>query len=414
MKIFITVVLTALLLTGCARSNNRGEDRPLNSQDMSRDLPVSTVPELTDIPETSSLETSSDTEASSEASATPVTTTVTTVTTSETTSETTTVVTTVETTVTTTEKTTATTTEAPATTTAEPTTVTETTPETTVSEAQPADLMDNIEIMKTCPSSATDRRSGITYPSYVHKTYSSKTTGLTRGVNILLPAGYDSQKKYPVLYVLHGIFGDEYTLPNDSVMAFSEISTNLAADGLAKEMIIVFPNIYASSDPNQQPSFGDSSSIPPYDNFINDLVNDLMPYIESNYSVLTGRENTAIAGFSMGGREAMFIEFSRPDLFAYCGAFSPAPGLTPGKDWAFDHPGQLTESELTFDGKEYSPELFLICCGTKDGTVGSFPKSYHEIMERNKTKHVWYEIPDADHDGYAVKSGFNNFIRNIF
>lgn len=79
--------------------------------------------------------------------------------------------------------------------------------------------------------------------------------------------------------------------------------------------------------------------IAPYDNFINDLANDLMPFIEENYSVLTGRENQAIAGFSMGGREALYIGFTRPDLFGYVLAIAPAPGLTPGTDWAMTHPG---------------------------------------------------------------------------
>ncbi|PWT25609.1 esterase, partial [Butyrivibrio fibrisolvens] len=77
----------------------------------------------------------------------------------------------------------------------------------------------------------------------------------------------------------------------------------MAADELIEETIVVCPNMYATSDPNQQP--GDSESVLPYDNFINDLVNDLMPHIESEYSVLTGRENTYLAGFSMGGRETI-------------------------------------------------------------------------------------------------------------
>lgn len=275
------------------------------------------------------------------------------------------------------------------------------------------DIMATMEITEFCPEEAMETRNGVEYPEVRHETYRSETTGLDRGVNILLPTGYDESEKYPVLYFLHGIFGDEYSMPSDSDAKISVISTNLAADELAKKMIIVFPNMYATSDPNQQPGF-DPVSVLPYDNFINDLVNDLMPYIEENYSVLTGRENTAICGFSMGGRESLFIGLSRPDLFGYCAAFSPAPGLTPGKDWAMEHKGQLSEDELTFEGKEFSPEVLLICCGTKDGTVGTFPESYHKIFEENGVEHVWYEIPDEDHNGKAVRSGFNNFIRYIF
>lgn len=273
--------------------------------------------------------------------------------------------------------------------------------------------MNGISIMEDCPASVYEKRDDVAYGTVVHKTYHSNTTGLDRGVNILLPANYDEAKQYPVLYFLHGIFGDEYSLINDGNIKLVQIMGNLAADGLAKEMIVVLPNMYASSDPEQKPAFN-AESVAPYDNFINDLVNDLMPYMEENYSVLTGRENQAIAGFSMGGRETLFIGLSRPDLFAYVGAIAPAPGLTPGKDWAMTHPGQLQENELTFSGKDFEPTVLMVCCGTKDGTVGKFPESYHNIFEQNEVEHDWYEVPGADHDAQAIRSGLNNFVRAIF
>ena len=104
-----------------------------------------------------------------------------------------------------------------------------------------------------------------------------------------------------------------------------------------------------------------------YDNFINDLTNDLMPFIEENYSVLTGRENQAIAGFSMGGREALYIGFTRPDLFGYVLAIAPAPGLTPGTDWALAHPGQMQEDELRI--KTLMIPLILLCSAPVQMTV---------------------------------------------
>lgn len=273
--------------------------------------------------------------------------------------------------------------------------------------------MNGIEIMADCPVEYSVARSDVTYGIVIHETYHSQTTGLDRGVNILLPGDYNKSIKYPVLYLLHGIFGDEYSLSGDSNICLMEIMANLAADGLAKEMIIVLPNMYASSDPDQEPAFN-NESVAPYDNFINDLVNDLIPYIEANYPVLTDRENRAIAGFSMGGRETLFIGLSRPDLFAYVGAIAPAPGLVPGKDWAMTHPGQLKEDELTFAGKDFEPTVLMVCCGTQDGTVGKFPESYHNIFERNEVPHIWYEVPGADHDSQAIKSGLYNFARAIF
>ena len=278
------------------------------------------------------------------------------------------------------------------------------------------ELMDTVEVEQFCPASASDNRSGVTYPKAEHIKYYSEFTKCDRWANVVLPANYDPSKKYPVVYVLHGIFCDEGTFLNDSNYRLVQICTNLASDGLAKDMIIVFPNMYATGDPNMTgPEFHKEETLIPYDNFIYDLTGSLMPYIEKNYSVLTGRDNTAIAGFSMGGREALYIGLQRPDLFAYCGAFSPAPGLTPGgSDWAFNHPGMISESEMTFENKQYSPKLLLISCGTNDGTVGAYPKSYHNIFECNNVKHIWYEIPGANHDATAVNSGFYNFVRYIF
>lgn len=274
-------------------------------------------------------------------------------------------------------------------------------------------MMNGIEIMENCPKHIYEPRANTIYGMLTHQTYYSQTTGLDRGVNILLPADYSNTGKYPVLYLLHGIFGDEYSLCNDADVRLKEIVGNLIADGLAKNMIVVLPNMFASSDPNQKPAFTDEG-VAPYDHFINDLIHDLIPYIEATYQVLPGRENRAIAGFSMGGRETLFIGLSRPDLFAYVGSIAPAPGLTPGKDWAMTHPGQLEEKDLTFASKDYEPAVLMLCCGTQDGTVGKFPESYHNIFLKNEVSHIWYEIPGADHDAQAIRSGLYNFIRRIF
>lgn len=261
-----------------------------------------------------------------------------------------------------------------------------------------------------CPAALVMRKAGVGYGTVTHITYHSDTTGLDRGASILLPEGYSEEKKYPVIYFLHGIFGDEYGLVNDTNNMLPEILGNLVAEGRTRETIIVFPNMYATSDPNQKPAF-DSQAVLPYDNFINDLVNDLIPFIEANYSVLTGRENRGILGFSMGGRETIFIGISRPDLFGYIGAIAPAPGILPTKDAFMTHEGQLkTEEELTITDKEHLPELFIICCGSKDSVVGKYPMGYHEILEKNETAHLWYEVPGADHDAKAIRSGYYNFL----
>lgn len=243
-----------------------------------------------------------------------------------------------------------------------------------------------------------------------HLTYHSKFCGLDRNVNVLLPANYDKSKKYPVVYFLHGFFGDEFTIPKDEGMQAKEIAAKACADG--KEMIVVFPYIFATKDVNLKPDFNEAS-VNAYDSFIFDLTESLMPFIKANFSILEGRENTAICGFSMGGRESIYIGLKHPELFGYVGAFAPAPGLVPGKDKNMPHPGQLQENELTFEGKE-KPFYFQICCGSVDDVVVKFPESYHNIFEANKVEHVWFEQPGAGHNGAIVAPGFTRFVENIF
>lgn len=256
-------------------------------------------------------------------------------------------------------------------------------------------------------------RPEVKYGTVKHETYYSKTCKMERGFSILLPASYDGQKKFPVVYFQHGIFGDEYGTINDENNKIKEVTANMAADCHAKEMIMVFGHMYATDNPDLKPGF-DAVSIKPYDNFINELVNDLMPYIESHYSVLTGRENTAVCGFSMGGRESLYIGLLRPDLFGYVGAISPAPGLVPGKDKFMVHEGSLQEDEVHFPKDMPKPYVVMICCGTKDSVVGQFPKTYHQLFQKNGIDHLWFEVMAADHDNKAIRTGLYHFIQRIF
>lgn len=267
-------------------------------------------------------------------------------------------------------------------------------------------------IEEKCPISYYTRRSDVKYPTPKHVTYHSDTCGTDRGVNILLPADYSPDRQYPVFYVLHGIFGDENSFTSDTGNKISEIVTNMAADGRIPAPIIVFPNMYASSVPGQQPGFT-AEACEPYDNFVNDLVNDLMPYMAANYSVLTDREHTWLAGFSMGGRETLYITLCHPELFGYVCAISPAPGMTPAVDMFMSHPGTLTEDQVRFADDAVLPDVLMICCGTKDSVVGRFPLGYHELYEKNGISHLWYEITGADHDNNAIRSGIYNLTKQI-
>ncbi len=273
--------------------------------------------------------------------------------------------------------------------------------------------MQKMQLVTNCPANALNRNATTAYGSAIKKTYFSSTTNTTRSCNVILPANYTTSKKYPVVYYLHGIFGNEDSMLSNGNGTI-EIPANLASAGKAKEMIVVCPNIYAPAPGKSVTPALNQAYFDGYDNFINDLTNDLMPFIQKTYSVATGRENTGICGFSMGGRTALYIGYAKPELFGYVGAFSPAPGVTPGTDYSGYHKGLFSENDFRIKNPAVRPYVTLIACGTNDSVVGTFPKSYHDILTRNNQAHVWIELPGADHDARAINTGFYNFVSSAF
>lgn len=264
-------------------------------------------------------------------------------------------------------------------------------------------------IVELAPSGYEDRREGVSYAEYQKLTYFSSTAGRDTNVNVLLPPDYSEDKEYPVLYILHGFYDNEDWMTRSTVN-LNTIYGNLLADGKAEEMIIVMPYIFC--DKNMPWCTGmDMANCLAYDNFINDLTTDLMPFIESSFSVATGRENTAITGFSMGGRESLFIGFERPDLFGYIGAVCPAPGLVeiPGSPM---HPGQMTAEEMVFaDDKPY---IVLVSSSQSDGVVGTSPDSYRDIMTANEVDYLSHVMKITGHDHTSVKPHLYNYIQLLF
>lgn len=263
------------------------------------------------------------------------------------------------------------------------------------------------------PKSVTAFAEGNDYGKLEHKTYFSKIAEKEKGINILLPPGYSAEKKYPVLYVLHGIFGDEYSMVGKPDGGNSVTLTNMMNQGLAPEMIVVYPFMYTSKT-QPQCSAIDEKNVECYDNFIDEMVTSIMPFVAENYSVLEGRDNTALCGFSMGGRESLACAFYRPDLFKYVAAFAPAPGLVEGRDFAMFHKGQFKNEEIKFDVSKAYPELLMICCGDSDSVVGTFPLSYHTLFVQNEVKHIWWIVPGSDHGDPAITSGLYNFAQRLF
>ena len=251
------------------------------------------------------------------------------------------------------------------------------------------------------PDSSHQQRSGVAYGEIKSATYWSSVCNREKKYNVLLPPDYDPNKKYPVLYVMHGYYEnpDRMIIKGnvESGMPTKQIVGNCIADGSAKEMICVFPDVFSS--PTLAACTGmDETNNQAYDNFINDLTKCLMPEIEDKYSILTGKENTAITGFSMGGRESLLIGMKRPDLFGYVGAICPAPGVTGSFSWE--------------SGNE--PYLLLITAGSNDTVVYSNPETYHNNFTKNGVPHLWEYVNGGYHGDNSINAHIYNFVRMIF
>lgn len=258
------------------------------------------------------------------------------------------------------------------------------------------------------PSNFDKYIEGNLYGKLEKVSYYSKTTGTMRKCNIITPVNYSKDKTYPVLYLLHGIGGteDEWLYGGAN-----NIIGNLIKSGKAQEMIVVIPNIRASKNDGVPSNALSAENIAAFDNFINDLRGDLMPFIAQNYSIKTGPQNTAIAGLSMGGRESLFIGFSMLDTFGYIGAFSPAPGLLPDK--GLNYPGQFRESAFTIPQGANVPKVVLICNGNTDSVVGTVPTYYHDTLVENNVKHFWYTM-NGDHNFGVWNNGLYHFCQYLF
>ncbi len=227
-------------------------------------------------------------------------------------------------------------------------------------------------------------------------TYHSKSIGVDRKAVVYTPPGYDTGKKYPVLYLMHGIGGNEthWTRPG----AANTILDNLIAENKAVPMVIVMPNGRATAAP---PSANFMSDFNYYAHFEKDLLQDLAPYIESHYSVSGDRNHQALTGLSMGGGQGINFGLNNIDRFAWVGGFSSAPNLQP-PDVLIPKIQQAKEKL----------SLLWIGCGDKDNLItGSW--NLHQGLVDAGIDHVWY-VDSGGHEFPVWNNNLYLFAQMLF
>ena len=226
--------------------------------------------------------------------------------------------------------------------------------------------------------------------------YESKTVGATRKMQVYTPPGYSKDKKYPVLYILHGIGGDETEWQR--FVNVDAMMDNLIADKKAEPMIVVMPNGRAQKDDRADAGMG---AAPAFAVFERDLLDDVIPAIESRYGTRTDREGRALAGLSMGGGQTLNFGLGNLDTFAWVGGFSSAPNTKPPTE-LFPNPAAAKEKL----------KLLLITCGNKDGLF-NISKGVHTYLKEKDVPHVWH-VDGQGHDPTHWAHALQYFAQKIF
>jgi enterochelin esterase-like enzyme len=249
------------------------------------------------------------------------------------------------------------------------------------------------------PEGFDKMREGIAHGKVETVEYDSKTVGNKRKMLIYTPPGYSTDNKYPVLYLLHGIGGDETEWYKNA--APNVILDNLYADKKLTAMIVAMPNGRAEPNDRAVGNIFAPEHVRAFENFENDLLNDVIPFIESTYPVKIGRENRALAGLSMGGGQSLNFGLAHLDTFAWIGGFSSAPNTK-------------TPEQLVPDPNEAKQKLKLlwISCGDKDGLI-SISQGFHAYLKERNVPHIWH-VDSGAHEWSVWKNDLYLFSQRIF
>ena len=231
--------------------------------------------------------------------------------------------------------------------------------------------------------------------------YDSNVTGTRRKAVVYLPPHYSADRKYPVLYLLHGIAGNEWEW--SGYVHADAIVDNLISDGKATLMIIVMPNGRAFADdrvPAPDKIYSPENAAG-FAKFERDLLDCLIPAIQAKYSASTNREQRALAGLSMGGGQSLNFGLKHLDTFAWVGGFSSAPNTKPPAELVSDPAAVRVQLKLLY-----------LSCGNKDGLI-SVSQGVHVYLKQQNIPHIW-NVDDHIHDRETWASNLYYFVQRIF
>ena len=262
------------------------------------------------------------------------------------------------------------------------------------------------------PAGFNARRDTVPQGNVTVVEYDSKTLGTRRQMRVYTPPGYSTDRKYPVLYLLHGIGADNRQWLEGCRAA--NVIDNLLADGKIQPMIMVFPNGDANVNMTNAAAGarpvegGRRGGFEGYGSpFENDLLKDIIPYIDSHYSVFADRAHRALAGLSMGGGQSLNIGLSHLETFANVGGFSSAPNT-------YEFGGISPNTRLLPEPAAAKEKLKVlwIACGNQDGLI-RVSQGVHRMLKESGVPHVWH-VDSHAHDDAEWSSNLYLFAQHLF
>ena len=238
----------------------------------------------------------------------------------------------------------------------------------------------------------------------VSRVWADVNDGRQRRMVVYTPAGYEpSNERYPVLYLLHGMGGDENAWLE--LGRTSQILDNLIAQGKAEPMIVVMP--YANPYPElQQSGRNVTQDIMGTDVFCSEIINEVIPYIEANYNVKKGAKNRAIAGFSMGGRQSLACGLGNLDRVRWVGAFAPAIF---GNEYETNFANGLYEP---LKKAERKLELMWLGCGSEDFLIQA-SRGLDAYLTEQGFEHTFYN-PGGGHTWMNCRDYIELLAKELF
>lgn len=256
------------------------------------------------------------------------------------------------------------------------------------------------------------RVNDVPHGTVARRWYDSPGNEMTRRMTIYTPPGYENSKEnYPVLYLLHGMGGDEEAWI--ALGRSAQILDNLIAQGKAKPMIVIMTNgnVFQQAAPGDSPKgfYKPTMQLPnTMDGKMEATFRDVIEFVENNYRVKAEKENRAIAGLSMGGFHSLHISRYYPNTFAYVGLFSPA--ILPDekvKSEVYENFDETLKTQM-----DNGLNLYWIGIGKTD-FLYNFVEDYRKKLDEMEFQYEYHET-EGGHTWANWRDYLTEFVPRLF